>query len=415
MSGLGQATNEERVERGKHVEQAERMKRAGNQPRRIVILGSTGSVGQNALAVAARFPDRIQVIGLAAATRADLLAEQAARFGVEHVALADQEAAARAGIPGGDAAITALAELPDADLIVNAIVGAAGLRPSLAAVAAGKTLALANKESFVVAGELLTATAARTGAVILPIDSEHNAALQCLQHHRTGEVDRLVLTASGGPFRATPMAELKQVALADVLNHPTWSMGPRITIDCATLLNKGFEVIEAHWLFGLPLSQIEVVVHPQSIVHAVVHLSDGSLLAMLSSPDMRIPIQYALSYPERWPASWQPLDLARLGSLTFEPPDGERFPCLGLAIDAARRGGTVPAVLNAADEELVGALLAGKIHFTDLAVLLREVVEEHVPSPATDLDTIFAADRWARAQVSERLGAIPHLAEGVRA
>jgi 1-deoxy-D-xylulose-5-phosphate reductoisomerase len=383
--------------------------------RRLVVLGSTGSVGQNALAVAARFPDRIEIVGLAAATRADLLREQAARFGVEHVALADVEAAARARIPGGEAAILALAELPEADIVLNAIVGAAGLRSSLAAVAAGKTLALANKESFVVAGELLTATAKRTGAVILPIDSEHNAALQCLRHQGADEVERLVLTASGGPFRSTPTAELKRVGLAEVLNHPTWSMGPRITVDSATLLNKGFEVIEARWLFGLPLSRIEVVVHPQSIVHALVHLSDGSLLAMMSSPDMRIPIQYALSYPERWAAAWQPLDLARLGSLTFEPPDGERFPCLGLAMDAAERGGTVPAVLNAADEALVGALLAGKIHFTDLAVLLREVVEDHVPSPATDLDTILAADRWARAQVSERLGAATHLVQGVRA
>jgi 1-deoxy-D-xylulose-5-phosphate reductoisomerase len=376
-------------------------------PRRVVILGATGSVGGSALAVAERFPDRIQVVGLAAHRQADQLRAQAARFGVRALALADETAAAAAGLPGGDAAVAELAALPEADVILNAIVGAAGLRASLAAIAARKTLALANKESLVVAGELLVGAASRYGAEILPIDSEHNAALQCLQHARADEVDRLILTASGGPFRSKSAAELRNVELAEVLNHPTWSMGPRITVDSATLLNKGFEVIEARWLFGLPLERIEVLVHPQSIVHAMVHLRDGSLLAMMSSPDMRIPIQYALSYPERWPADWKPLDLGRLGRLEFEPPDLERFPCLALGMEAARRGGTVPAVLNAADETLVAALLAGRIHFSDLPSLLRDVVEAHDPMPATDVETILAADAWARAQVESTLAGAP--------
>jgi 1-deoxy-D-xylulose-5-phosphate reductoisomerase len=228
-----------------------------------------------------------------------------------------------------------------------------------------------------------------------------------LQHAPIEQVERLVLTASGGPFRSRSPAELRNVQLSEVLNHPTWSMGPRITVDSATLLNKGFEVIEARWLFGLSLARIEVVVHPQSIVHAMVHLRDGSLLAMMSSPDMRIPIQYALSYPERWSADWKPLDLARLGRLDFEPPDLERFPCLALGFEAARRGGTVPAVLNAADEVLVQALLAGRIHFSELPGLLREVVDAHLPTPAADLATILAADRWAREEVDAKLGSAP--------
>jgi 1-deoxy-D-xylulose-5-phosphate reductoisomerase len=370
-------------------------------------------VGRSALEVAEHFPDRIRIVGLAAHGRGDLLREQAARFGVRHLALADEEAAAMAGLPGGQSAIAELARLPEADIVLNAIVGAAGLGPSLAAIAAKKTLALANKESLVVAGELLTAAASQSGAEILPIDSEHNAALQCLRHAPVDEVERLILTASGGPFRTRATADLRNVQLAEVLNHPTWSMGPRITVDSATLLNKGFEVIEARWLFGLPLARIEVLVHPQSIVHAMVHLRDGSLLAMMSSPDMRIPIQYALSYPERWPATWKPLDLARLGRLDFEPPDLERFPCLELGIEAARRGGTVPAVLNAADEALVQALLAGRIHFSDLPGLLREVVEAHRPSPATDLETILAADRWAREEVDSKLEGAPQSSPAV--
>lgn len=376
--------------------------------RRVVILGSTGSVGRRALEVAARFPDRLEVVGLAAGRRADLLREQAIATGARHLALADPESGAAAGIPAGEEALAALATLDEADLVLNAIVGAAGLQPSMAAIEAGKTLALANKESLVVAGELLTAAARRQGTAILPIDSEHNAALQCLGHTVPEEVERLVLTASGGPFRLMPRSELKNVRLAEVLNHPTWSMGPRITVDSATLLNKGFEVIEARWLFDLPLERIEVVVHPQSIVHALVCLTDGSLIAMLSSPDMRIPIQYAFSYPERWPAAGKALDLARLGSLDFEPPDLGRFPCLALGMEVARRGGTAPAVLNAADEELVGALLAGRIAFADLPALLREVVEDHVPGPVPDLEAVRAADRWAREAVRQRLADFAH-------
>ncbi len=379
----------------------------GFAPRRVVVLGSTGSVGRNALEVATQFPDRLEVIGLAAGREAGLLAQQAQRFGVRRVAVADGDAAARHGLAGGEQAILDLATLEDADIVLNAIVGAAGLRASLAALEAGKTLALANKESLVVAGELLTAVAARHGAEIIPIDSEHNAALQCLARTEADEVERLILTASGGPFRTRPRAELENVVLEEVLNHPTWSMGPRITVDSATLLNKGFEVIEARWLFGLPLARVQVLIHPQSIMHAVLELNDGSVLAMMSSPDMRIPIQYALSYPERWPAAWNPLDLARIGTLSFEEPDRERFPCLDLAMVAAEQGGTAPAVLNAADEALVRALLAGRLRFIDLPEILAEILAEHKPSPATDLDDILAADRWAREAVERRLASAP--------
>jgi 1-deoxy-D-xylulose-5-phosphate reductoisomerase len=379
-----------------------------------VVLGSTGSVGRNTLEVAARFPDRIEVVGLAAHRQADLLREQAARFGVKELVLADPEAAAAAGIPGGEEALTSLATFGSADCVMNAIVGAAGLGPSLAALEAGKSLALANKESLVVAGELLTTAARRSGAEILPIDSEHNAALQCLGRVAPEEIERLILTASGGPFRLTSSEELRNVSLADVLNHPTWSMGPRITVDSATLLNKGFEVIEAKWLFGLPLERVQVLVHPQSVVHAMLHLNDGSLIAMMSSPDMRIPIQYALSYPERWPGDWRSLDLAKLGNLSFEEPDLDRFPCFSLAMEVAQRGGTAPAVLNAADEELVQALLDGRLHFTELPSLLREVVEGHTPVPAESLDAIRAADRWAREAVGAQLAALPQVSQGVR-
>jgi 1-deoxy-D-xylulose-5-phosphate reductoisomerase len=388
--------------------------RAAMRKRRLVVLGSTGSVGQNTLEVAARFPERIEVVGLAARSRVDLLREQAARFGVRELALADAEVAREAGIPGGDEAVHHLAALAGADCVMNAIVGAAGLEPSLAAIEAGKSLALANKESLVVAGELLTAAARRSGTEILPIDSEHNAALQCLGRAAPEEVERLILTASGGPFRRTPREELSRVSLAEVLNHPTWSMGPRITVDSATLLNKGFEVIEARWLFELPLERVQVLVHPQSVVHAMLHLRDGSLIAMMSSPDMRIPIQYALSYPERWPAEWKELDLAQIGSLSFEEPDLDRFPCLLLALEVARLGGTAPAVLNAADEELVEALLAGRLHFSELPALLRQVVEEHTPAAADSLEAIRAADRWARDQVRTRLEALPQITHGVR-
>ncbi len=371
--------------------------------RRLVILGSTGSVGQNTLEVAARFPDRLAVVGLAAGRQGTELRAQAARFGVRRLALADRSAAAQHGLPGGEEAILELAAAKEADIVVNAVVGASGLKASLAAVEAGKILALANKESLVVGGELLTAAARLTGAEIIPIDSEHNAALQALGRFAPGEVERLVLTASGGPFRTRSEAELRNVRLEEVLNHPTWSMGPRITVDSATLLNKGFEVIEARWLFELPLSRVQVLVHPQSVVHAMLYLTDGSVVAMMSSPDMRIPIQYALSYPGRWPAAWAPLDLGRLGTLTFEEPDHDRFPCLALAMAAAERGGTMPAVLNAADEELVAALLAGRLHFADLPAVLAAVVAEHVPEPATSLETILAADCSARAAVASRL------------
>ncbi|MGD8394660.1 MAG: 1-deoxy-D-xylulose-5-phosphate reductoisomerase [Candidatus Eiseniibacteriota bacterium] len=378
--------------------------RAPGGPRRLVILGATGSVGRSALEVAARHPGRLEVVGLAACRQGDLLAALGRRHGVSRLALFDEAAARRAGLPGGAAAVAELAALPEADCVLNAIVGARGLEPSLEAVAAGKLLALANKESLVIGGELLTRRARAAGATIVPVDSEHNAAMQLLRTVAGRELESLVLTASGGPFRSTPAESLRNVSVAEVLDHPTWSMGPRITVDSATLLNKGFEVIEARWLFELPLERIEVVVHPESIVHALIRLVDGSVLANLSSPDMRVPIQLALSWPDRWPAAWSPLDLKSLGTLTFEAPDGKRFPALGLAMEVARRGGTAPAVLNAADEELIAALLAERLAFADLPGVLEELVLAHTPAAADSAEAILAADQWARRVARERLG-----------
>ncbi len=383
---------------------------AGNR-RRVVILGATGSVGQSAAKVARHYPDRLEVVGLAAQRDAAGLTALGRELGVERLVLADPEAAAASGLAGGRQALLDLAGDPGADCVLNAIVGASGLEPSLQVVEAGTVLALANKESMVIGGELLTRRAAATGATIVPVDSEHSAAMQLLEPicDRT-QVKRLVLTASGGPFRGATAPELRQVEIDEVLDHPTWSMGPRITVDSATLLNKGFEVIEAHWLFGLPLEQIDVVVHPQSVVHAMVELVDGTLLANLSPPDMRLPVQLALGWPERWPKApdWPRLDWTAPTELSFEPPDHERFPCLGLAIEAARRGGTTPAVLNAADEEAVGALLRGRLRFHELPVLLQEVMEAHRETPAATVAVLRVADAWARAQVAERLGvAVP--------
>jgi 1-deoxy-D-xylulose-5-phosphate reductoisomerase len=367
--------------------------------RKVLILGSTGSIGVQALDVV-RGSTELQAIGLSASTDSDRLLEQAREHGVKRVALADPEAAQRAEkrfdgeVLAGEEGVRDLVTSSGADLVLNAIVGSAGLGPTIVALTEGIDLALANKESLVVGGELVTALAEATGAVLIPVDSEHSALYQLIHSEPPGTVDRLVLTASGGPFRGR--TDLSNVTREDALAHPTWDMGGKITIDSATLINKGLELIEAHHLFGIPYERIEVVVHPQSIVHALVHLNDGASLAHLGLPDMRVPISYALHFPERADVEVPTLDLAEVGELSFEPPDEDTFPCLRLARRAGEAGGTAPCVLNAANEVAVEAFLAGRVPFTAIAEIVEgtlEVVPAVAPSHFEDL---YAADAQAR-------------------
>ncbi len=386
------------------------MKRRGGGPIGLALLGATGTIGRQTLEIAERFADRVRVLGLAAGRNGGLLAGQVNRHRPAAAALADEAGVAdfrRAVDPDwsgrllvGDEATEALARWPGADVVVNGVVGAAGLRASLAVLRAGRRLALANKESLVMAGHLLREAAEASGGELLPIDSEHGAILQCLAGLPHGHVRRIVLTASGGPFRTLPPERLATVTAAEALRHPTWRMGPRITVDSATLFNKGLEVIEARWLFDLSWDQIDVWIHPQSIVHGLVETIDGSLIAQLSLPDMRLPIQLALSYPERWEATIGRCDLAALGELTFEAPDADRFPCLGLVRRAARMGGAAPAVINAADEVLVAEFLAGRIGFAAIAAGLKAVLGGWRGAGDASLDGILAADRWARGEAA---------------
>jgi 1-deoxy-D-xylulose-5-phosphate reductoisomerase len=374
---------------------------------RVLVLGSTGSIGEQALEVIAR-SQALEVAGLAAAGNRARLCEQAHETGAAAVALVDPEAAQRAAteldgrrVFAGEAGVRDLIGATEPDLVLNAIVGTAGLGPTIVALAAGVDLALANKESLVVGGELVTMLAEGTGARILPVDSEHSALAQLLGSAKPGAVDRLVLTASGGPFRGR--TDLTGITPADALAHPTWEMGGRITVDSATLMNKGFEVIEAHHLFGVGYERIEVVVHPQSIVHAVVDLNDGASLAHLGHPDMRVPISYALHRGEREDVPVPTLDLAAAGELTFEPPDDETFPCLRLAREAGRVGGTAPCVLNAVDEVAVAAFLAGRIPFAAIPGLIERALEATPGSTPTHFEDLFEADRRAREMAGELL------------
>lgn len=370
--------------------------------KKMIILGSTGSIGRQALQVAEAFPDRIQIVGLTAGSNIDLLITQAKKTRPRFVVIADpagyqrlQSETAPLGITalaGKEAVIQAAAE--PADVVLSAISGIAGLEPTLAALAKGRTVALSNKESLVAGGHLVMGLAAQKGAAILPVDSEHSAIWQCLQGNR--RLRRVILTASGGPFRNKTRQDLAAVQPEEALNHPNWAMGPKVTIDSATLMNKGLEVIEAKWLFGLELSQIEVVVHPQSIVHSLVEFVDGSVLAQMGVPDMRLPIQYALSYPDRWPASWPRLSLLETGNLTFLPPDRETFPALDLAYEAGRTGGTMAAVLNGANEAAVQQFLAKKIGFLQIPELISRALEAHVPVSDPSLEEVLEADRWSR-------------------
>lgn len=374
----------------------------------LAILGSTGSIGVTTLDVVGRFPDRFRVEALAAGRKVALLAEQAELFRPRLVSLADASAARefRERLPSfegevlhGPAGLEAVATAEGASLVVSALVGAVGLLPTLRAIEAGRDVALANKEVLVVAGELVTTKARQHGVSLLPLDSEHNAIFQVLAGHRREDVRRLVLTASGGPFLRRAAEDLFRVTREDALRHPTWNMGEKITIDSASLMNKGLEVIEAHWLFGLPADQIDVLVHPQSIVHSMVEYVDGSVLAQMGVPDMAIPISFVLAYPERLPMGHLPrLDLVRAARLEFESPDRTRFPCLGLAYRALQEGGTVPAVLNAANEVAVEAFLAGRIGFMGLPQLVERVLDRHAPLPAQDLETLLHADDWARSE-----------------
>jgi len=380
----------------------------------LAILGSTGSIGISTLDVVSRHPDRFRVVALAAGKNSRLLEAQIRRFRPQTVALADENAArelrARCRefpleILGGMEGLIRVASHPDATLVVSAIVGAAGLVPTLSAIRAGKAVALANKETLVMAGELVVREAASHGATLIPVDSEHSAVFQALAGQRRDRVARVVLTASGGPFADLPLARLQAVTPQEALKHPNWKMGPKITVDSATLMNKGLEVMEAHWFFDLPAEQIHVLLHPQSIVHSLVEFVDGSVLAQMGVPDMRGPIAYALAYPDRLEGASPRLDLRTVGPLTFQEPDRERFPCLDLAYEALRMGGSMPAALNAANEVAVEAFLHERIGFMDIPRVVEAIMTRHRCTPIASLDHVLSVDRWARAEAQEQIKA----------
>jgi 1-deoxy-D-xylulose-5-phosphate reductoisomerase len=376
--------------------------------RKLVILGATGSIGEQALEVVAA-SEELSIVGLAAGRRWERLVEQARDHGVPAIALADSDAAASASeawkgrVLTGEEGIRELIGTSGADLVLNGMVGSAGLGPTIVALTEGIELALANKESLVVGGDLVTALAEATDTRIIPVDSEHSALFQLVHADRPGTVARLVLTASGGPFRGR--TDLTGITPDEALAHPTWDMGGRITIDCATLMNKGFEMIEAHHLFGTPYERVDVVVHPQSIVHALVHLNDGASLAHLGYPDMRVPISYALSFPERADVDVPTLDLAKVAELTFAEPDTETFPCLRLAREAGEAGGTAPCVLNAADEVAVSAFLGGRIPFTAIAEVVERTLEALPAVTPGHFEDLYAVDSEARERARELIQA----------
>ena len=376
--------------------------------RKVLLLGSTGSIGTSALKVAQDIPDWMEIVGLAAQRSVDCLVEQVRATGVKQVALTDPSAAAaaRAVLPNdvtlhvGPQGLVDLVRASDADMVLIAIVGVAGLAPALAAIEEGKLLAVASKEILVMAGEAVMEAARRKEVNVLPVDSEHNAIFQCLEGHRHSEVRRILLTASGGPFRQLPAEQLPQVTVAQALKHPTWSMGRKITIDSATLFNKGLEMIEARWLFDVPMSKIEVVVHPQSIVHSMVEFADNSVIAQLSHSDMCFPIQYAVTWPERVANNLKPLDFAQLASLHFEAPRSDDFPALDLARHAGTVGGTLPAVLNAANEVAVEAFLNERSSFPAIWQTVARVMEKHEVIQHPSLEALTEADAWARREAA---------------
>lgn len=383
--------------------------------KKVVILGSTGSIGTSALKVARDIPERMEVVGLAAHSSVDALVAQAVEFGVKNVCIYDSAKAAelQRRLPTGTRVLTGLdglcelATLEGADMVLVSIIGTAGLKPTLQAIEAGKDLAIASKEILVMAGEVVMTRAAARGINVLPVDSEHNAIYQCLQGHRGGaeQVSRLILTASGGPFRTTPKEMLSDVTLEQALNHPTWKMGRKITIDSATLFNKGLEMIEARWLFGIPMERVDVIVHPQSIVHSLVEYQDGSILAQLSSSDMCFPIQYAVTWPDRTVNSLKKLNLAQIASLKFEAPRWDDFPALNLARQSGLVGGTMPAMYNAANEEAVQAFVDGKLGFTGIWETVEKVLSNARPRDYQGkLDMILEDDAWAREEARRIIG-----------
>ncbi len=382
--------------------------------KRIAVLGSTGSIGVSTLDVVGRFPEKFRVVALAAGKNLTKLIEQIRYFQPRLVSLSQEEDAKKlrqelpdfeGDIVWGVDGLHAIATHEDADMVMAALVGAIGLPPTLAAIRAGKDVALANKEALVVAGELMTREAAQHGVRLLPVDSEHNAIFQALHGHKQERVKRIILTASGGPFLHRPAEDFQTIRREEALQHPTWKMGNKITIDSATLMNKGLEVIEARWLFNLPPTQVSVIVHPQSIVHSLVEYVDGSVLAQLGIPDMRVPISYILAYPDRLPLDHLPaLNLAEVARLEFAEPDFDKFPCLGLAYTALERGGTCPAVLNAANEVSVALFLSGQIAFTDIADINEQVLASHDAQAVTDLESVLEVDGWARTQAKKIAG-----------
>ena len=383
------------------------------QKRRVVILGSTGSIGTSALKVARDIPDRMEIVGLAAGTSVEALARQAREFNVRNVCIYDPSGAAGlaasllgAQVETGEEGLCRLAQLPEADMVLISIVGTAGLKPALAAIEAGKDLAIASKEILVMAGQIVMEKARRAGVQVLPVDSEHNAIFQCLNGSHGGPeaVSRLILTASGGPFRTWNREDLEHVTLEQALKHPTWSMGRKITIDSATLFNKGLEMIEARWLFDVPMEKVDVIVHPQSIVHSMVEYRDGTVLAQMSSSDMCFPIQYAVTWPDRVPNSLKQLNFAEIGRLVFEAPRTDVFPALDLARRAGAGNSTLAAVYNAANEAAVNAFIHGQISFPGIWKLVEAVMDDHTPAdPRGELAPILEADQWARRRAAELL------------
>jgi len=384
--------------------------------KQIAILGSTGSIGRNTLRVVDALKGEFGVAALGAGANVELLTRQVEQWRPRMVSVSDEESAekliyelkqrgvaSRPVIGVGVEGLCEVATFDGVETVIGAVVGARGLLPTYRALELGRRVALANKETLVVAGELMTRAAEKSGAELLPVDSEHNALHQCLRGEKRREVKRLILTASGGPFRNSSKEEIENATPAQALRHPTWRMGAKITVDSATMMNKGLEVIEAHWLFNASADEIDILVHPQSVAHSMIELVDGSIIAQLGVTDMRHAIQYALTYPERRPADLPPLDLTMLGKLEFFAPDPEKFPCVALAYDALRRGGTMPAVLNAANEVAVAAFLDEKIRFGDIPRLIRAACEAHTPQTASSLDTVLAADRWARDWVEQKI------------
>ena len=373
--------------------------------KRLAILGSTGSIGVNTLDIVRQFPERFQVVSLSAGLNTGLLRQQILQFRPKVVSVLNRELAEALKrdlssespeIVNGIEGLIKVATHPEVDQVVSAIVGAVGLIPTLSAIKTGKTVALANKESLVMAGKIVMEEARRSGVQILPIDSEHSAIFQSLLGHRKETIQRLILTASGGPFLNLPVSKLPDVTVKDALHHPNWEMGKKITIDSASLMNKGLEVIEAHWLFDMPVEKITVQIHPQSIIHSMVEYIDGSVIAQMGIADMRVPISYALSFPNRLPLSLPGLDLPQKGGLTFQAPDLDRYPCLKLAYQSIKIGETMPAILNASNEVAVNAFLEGAIKFTEIPLLIQRVMEDHDVKPVHTVEDILKADHWAR-------------------